>query len=460
MWLKKGTRKDFLEILGGNQSKIIGGVREVNNLSSEIPILDEVYFVWEFDPQSNPSLPVLLILPDGQLKDFLAWASTFFPGYRPITAYCRIIEWKTANRLQLKNRIPQTHGLEKACTGVIIAEALSQYSQQVDPQYISPFECTSTYSYCMTRSLFLDYLDEDIDYITNRWAKARNITKQSDRKLNHKSMRDIWIVIRALSQRNKSFYIGNSDTRLAHLIEACSQIIKFGEITNYTWTELVFGSNELAELRNEMKGTKEQRVLCIERSLSSSSYKKLNDLSQSFLFGYLVSLVSIGSMEHLNLIWPYVDRYPTAMLWYGLCAGLYGKIDMLSEFKGLGHRLIRDLNMPESTIFGRPRADIAIDELEVLFTGDTPSEDFRKGSKNYLLVEISPGISTSLAWPEKGKSYQKEMSTGHIKPETYEDLLMELGFLIKRMNEIYGNLSSHTDTRNKISKQQRGRRKN
>jgi hypothetical protein len=104
-----------------------------------------------------------------------------------------------------------------------------------------------------------------------------------------------------------------------------------------------------------------------------------------------------GSFEHIDLLLPYLDRYPTALLWYGLCAGLHPDSEIQQVGNCLGRRLVRDLLAPDP-ILSHPKYDIAVSELEVHLDREQPL-DFRTASQNHIAVELLPGVPAYLKWP-------------------------------------------------------------
>src|SRR5436190_16871577 len=87
--------------------------------------------------------------------------------------------------------------------------------------------------------------------------------------------------------------------------------------------------------------------------------------NRGFLCGYLASCLHPGSLEYVDLVTSHLSGLPTLMLWYGVCAGLHPQSSVLSEFGGLGRRLLRDVLRREH-ILDRPDCDLAFDELQVL----------------------------------------------------------------------------------------------
>jgi hypothetical protein len=145
----------------------------------------------------------------------------------------------------------------------------------------------------------------------------------------------------------------------------------------------------------ELRGPREQRVRAVERILKGPN--RSDALTSSFLAGLLADQISPGSFEHVDLLLPYLNQYPTALIWYGLCAGLHPDSEVQQVGNCLGRRLIRDL-LASDPILSPPKYDIALGELEVHLDREAPLE-FRIASQNHIAVELLPGVPAYMKWP-------------------------------------------------------------
>lgn len=132
-----------------------------------------------------------------------------------------------------------------------------------------------------------------------------------------------------------------------------------------------------------------------ERILSTPN--RLDVLTSSFLAGLLADHIGPGSFRHVALLLPYLNQYPTALMWYGLCAGLHPDSEVQQIGNCLGRRLVRDL-LASDPIISRPKYDISVRELEVHLDREEPLE-FRTASQNHIAVELLPGVPAYMKWP-------------------------------------------------------------
>jgi hypothetical protein len=152
---------------------------------------------------------------------------------------------------------------------------------------------------------------------------------------------------------------------------------------------------ELMNLERLMNGPREERVTMFERYVEMLLQGASRDPSfTEFICGYLLSLISPGTLEHTHLLIPSLERVPGALLWYGLCAGLERGSKISRHFGGLGRRMLRDLLRSE-TLLDLPTCDIAISELEVLAAAPDMLE-FRRANQNSVVVELAPFINAQM----------------------------------------------------------------
>jgi hypothetical protein len=189
--------------------------------------------------------------------------------------------------------------------------------------------------------------------------------------------------------------ISDDSMRVSPFIWETCRELQSGQEVNRSW-DLLSASGVLPQqFLGELHGPREHRVRIFERILHGPN--QLDPVTSSFLAGLLADQIGPGSFEHVDLLLPYLDQYPTALLWYGLCAGLHPDSEVQRVGNCLGRRILRDLLAPDR-ILSRPKYDIAVSELEVHLDREEPLE-FRTASQNHLAVELLPGVPAYMKWP-------------------------------------------------------------
>lgn len=357
--------------------------------------------LWSFDPREQPDVPEVLVVQTGREVEFLAWINTFAPGLRPFTALCRVVsEHDFSERMRSWQR-PSLRGLELAGVGLVLGEVLSseQGLEYVRSDSPSVAACSSVLSFPLVRELALNGMVRAEPSLSDRWVSARRVTQQKERNLTASDVVLAMEVLRAVCYPG---YRLSSDAPVRGFAQACADIIRHGGTTLDVWGSVF---PVLSRVVSQMQGPRENRVRAFEEfvgSLQPSHVEKFPNES-SFVIGVLASLIGPGSLVHAPLVVPVLTKFRTAMLWYGLCAGIHEGSSVLDEFRGIGRRILRELLKDESLV-GRPRCDISVVELDVLLGGEKPLTEFATMSPSQLYVDLDPGVWIAINWPAKEKA--------------------------------------------------------
>ena len=394
MWALPADRKLLLDIFSRQSPPphLTGFVDPNRDL---VHLSDELLLLWASEPkpapQSGDYLPDAIVVQPKQMREFLAWITTVAGGYRPFTAFIRIIDPQYLQHA-IEPKEPSLGAFENAVAGLIIAEALTLAGPQRSLSALSLLPCESTYSYSFARALALGYARDGDDPIAAPFGLARKLTRQPARKLSDELLSTTLKVLSGLASDTKT---ANHPGDIPPFIwETCRELQSEREVTR-SWRLLADAGVLPNQLLAELRGPREQRVRAFERILKGPN--RLDVLTSSFLAGLLADQISPGSFEHVDLLLPYLNQYPTALIWYGLCAGLHPDSEVQQVGNCLGRRLVRDL-LASDPILSRPKYDIAVRELEVHLDREEPLE-FRTASQNHIAVELLPGVPAYMKWP-------------------------------------------------------------
>jgi hypothetical protein len=395
MWALPSDRKLLLDIFS-RQSPPPHLTGFIDPKRDHIHLSDELLLLWASEPkpvpapQSGEYLPDAIVVHSKQMREFIAWITTVAGGYRPFTAFIRIIDQQYLQHA-IEPKEPGLRGFENAVAGLIIAEALTLAGPQRSLAALSLLPCESTYSYSFARALALGYARDVDDPIAAPFGLARKLTRQPSRRLNEEVLS---ITLKVLSGLARDTKIPDRSEIPAFIWETCRELQSERELTR-SWRLLADAGVLPHQPLGELRGPREQRVRAFERILKGPNRPDV--LTSSFLAGLLADQISPGSFEHIDLLLPYLNQYPTAMIWYGLCAGLHPDSEVQQAGNCLGRRLVRDL-LASDPVLSRPKYDIAVSELEVHLDREEPLE-FRTASQNHIAVELLPGVPALMKWP-------------------------------------------------------------
>jgi hypothetical protein len=396
--MRQTSRKDLIDIFQNQSIGNLGGVRQVDLLAPALDRPQELLLLWQCEPCQRPSLPSAVVVEQDARRDFLAWTATYLPTFRPFTAYFRVLDVATAEALMKPDSTPFLGTLEPACLGLIFGEAATYLEERHDLRQLTPIGCAGTYSYCMSRALSLGLGNQTPDAVAKAWSTVRNITRQAPLTPDVSCLQDVWSVLLSLTE-DTQFSVSQTWRRMPdEIVSACLDVSRLGELQPNTWRALVRHQVPmLAPMMAEMRGTREERVSLLEAVLKNMSAELGDFATGSFISAYLVSLVAPGTMDHVGLLGPHLRALPTAILWYGLLAGLHKESGLQSFASGLGRRVMREV-LRDERLLDRPHCDISSAELEILMGSEKQVLDFRTASQSHIEVELAPCITTVVRW--------------------------------------------------------------
>ena len=436
------SRREFLDIV---QRSYPGGLPVIRD--EEIPSSvggPEFTAVWrDRYSERDEALPSLICIPRHAQKDFFAWTYTYLPALRPLTAFIRVVDPSLLETLPKGNSTPSFGRFGEAFSALIIGEAVSYVEPRIDPRQLVSNACANTHSFAVTRAIALGY-DEHIEEVSAAWYSVGEITKQSRRSFD----------VRALSAPFQVLHDLYSDGGHSRLLlppqlriigEACHEIAFAGDVQDRTWRNLTSSFGYLSEVRDQMQESRENRVRAFDKAWEWFANNRHSDsLLSGFLCGYLGSRIAPGDLDHFGLVAKMLPVAPTASLWFSLCSGLQSGGQVLGFADGLGRRILRDLEQSDD-VLGRPRCDLGLSELEVLFSRDKPLTDFRTGSSGLLTIELFPCVTTSIRW-QRSNEFQVDLferrDTSLVEAR---QLVRELAAALERVNLIRSQLARVVD---------------
>ncbi len=418
---RKGSPPDQLPLRGGSGAPAI-----------------EV--LWSKDSNVD-SMPSVCIVKKENMRDFLAWAATYLPSASPLTAFCRVVTPEVFDSLPRKMNLPPTmRDQEGGVVGVILAEALSYFDGRDDSTRLSLAACARTFSHAMARAMLLGYEWPLVQRAGVAWQELREVTGQTATSTSTNDLQTCWRVIYSLYSEDQG-RDAQLDKDLKVILSACEDIRQRSDISSDIWQSLTRDLSPFAELRGLMTGPREDRVVVVEKVLSTfPTQNLLRDQRITFVIGYLASRISPGTLDHYGLLRSKVPMSSLALIWYGLCSGLASRGD-LRDASGLSLRLFRDLQRP-SSIEERPDCDISIDELKVLMSAVTRESGIKPGNPNTLEVELIPLVKSTVRWSASRAGETGELfNTAMIKDVSR--LIEDLGHLTKRADYIASSLGKY-----------------
>lgn len=151
-----------------------------------------------------------------------------------------------------------------------------------------------------------------------------------------------------------------------NIYKSCSEIKNDGRISEITWYLLTNNVEILKNAHQQMASTREECVRYFQEIIAENTITKVdNESIRAFICGYLASMIAPGSLPHIELLSRLLTSLPSTILWYGLCAGLQKKNEIMTSYQCLGRRLLRELLRYEP-LLSSPTSDLMYEEFQLL----------------------------------------------------------------------------------------------
>ena len=371
----------------------------------------DIGLLWARQPRAG-ELPVALILREEEIEDFFAWTNTYVPNWSPISAYFRVFSDSESIGSDWQGSYEGEKLLEAASIGLIVAEAMGQLSEGYDVNRVSMSACVATFSYAACQGIRHNV---EIVQLARKWSICRSITGQGKLRIKVENVVAPWeAVLNVVNSRDQASGGRPNRGKKRLLVDGLTEVVNAGEIAEETWKRLTAGFPNAQRALEAMRGTQEERVLVLESVLGERANRRFQHREEhSFVAGYLGSRIFPGTIRHAGLVSRYVDRYPSALLWLGLFAGLHEKREL--NLSRLGRQVWRAIEGDEP-VLSRPRCDIDIRELGVLVEAGMFGAQYRTATPGRLIVELHPCVNTVVRWPAQaigpGAGTQGELFVG------------------------------------------------
>ncbi|WP_140854924.1 hypothetical protein [Myxococcus xanthus] len=430
------SRSSLGEWIDGNEQGDTRSTKDLSELAAHhLGDKTDLILVWPEKPTSGLP-PSLIVTANGGVTDFLAWAGSFLAQSRPITARCRVIE-QSVLRQPLGPWKPEAdRSFRHMGIGLILGELLS-----TDPsirrgrrEVIPAVNLLSGLSFVCLRELCI-HTGASLEGLARRWTDLRKLTRQRERSLAPESILFASKIAGSIAGRFPIDALSQKEREVAEFCRARRAVEPHGRRFALT------GVPELESLGFTADETREVRLKKVETAIGQILKRGVGDQElDAFAIGFMANAINPGALTFVDLIASLLDRWPSALLWYGLCAGLSPASNVANEASGIGARAWREVVRPDS-LLAPPWADLSFEELDVFLSSDRPAEDYPLLSNAFACIELAPSIWTAMSWAGRRHTETSDAGTSSIREAWRIDVEREVGFLLGRAQDLLGHLS-------------------
>lgn len=424
-------RADLGDWLDGGRSRDVAHAQTIRDVVSEFGRGTDVVIVWAGQPVLGTP-PALIVTADGARHDFLAWTATFLPQFRPLTSHFRVVEHSELNHSSTPWRSTDDRVFRRTGIGLILTEFLSQDGGRRNKKDVVPVvNLFSGLSFVCLRELCVG-TGARLDELASRWARLRTVTRQRPRAITPSSLLAAVRVVAHVEGHDSSFSLTKVERAIVDAFSVWRQDAG-------ARVELA-GVPEFALARVTPDQTREVRLRRFEEALRQMVQRSSGESElDAFAVGFMANSLDPGSLTYLELVTSYLAKWPSALIWYGVCAGMSDGSTVASELSGVGLRAWREVVRPDY-LLAVPTADLSLEELEVFLNSDRPTEDYPLLSHAFASVELFPSLWTTVSWGGR-KSPESETSTMSTRDTHRDDAERELAVLLARAQNLVGQLS-------------------
>ncbi len=364
---------------------------------------DTLTLAWRNSPSTRFSLPSFVVVDEESQRDFHAWIATYFRDIQPFSAQCRVLTPSSARSVMAALPIDVHARLGAVDLALVVAEVATYSAGKFDLSKLSFPAYERSLSFAFSRALeqFGDFdtpNSPSLGELEASWIKARELAREPELSLESKAITEIWqIVLNGLLVSRVRGPSGGLE-----FVKALRMFRKSGRLprglVNKLPLDLFPGTQSTLFELNEQ--SRESRVVAFEEAAIHLSRTTMSKRTKSFLLGFVASRISPGTLNHISVLYPHVERFRECLFWFGVFAGLESDAGIADFSNGLGWLLRREIGR-RSSVFDRPTCDISIEDFEVSMMGTrTKSRNLHVTSNGILKIEIYPLVTTNVRWPQ------------------------------------------------------------
>ncbi len=426
--------------LRGEPEPKLRSIKSIRDLASVGSKNDAFIAVFDENDITSSDLmrPRVIAMPNANMRDTLAWISTYQSEFSPVSQWCHIVDQQLFSSIDEFESFPEFGGIEAAWAGATIGELIAR--RGVDLSDISIVWClsTGTFAYARAASLWPDSIS--IDEFVELIAEARSLLKAEPRR-ELTGLSTVWRILTALQSPVSKLKRSLSGAQKA-ILNGCKDILETGVISLTTAEEFSTYCEISEEIANIDDLNAEDRVRLIDAltPFVDNAVRKRDDdalEAMSFLLGYCVGRVGAGE-SNLQLLLPFNEKLPIASVWCPCVAALYQPIPWSGALGGLGRLVIRELCAPVRFI-DQPHSDISIEELRSKINPSVEFKrlPFRPSSNRVAIVDLLPGVGLAVnlvsEWHgEQRPSTDNRSSNANSNDARTESLIREVSMVLEK----------------------------
>jgi hypothetical protein len=145
-----------------------------------------------------------------------------------------------------------------------------------------------------------------------------------------------------------------------------------------------------------LTSSREERIRAFSEFVNQLDSWSHDPLAGQFIAGLLLAIAGNGSFDLLRSSRELLNRSPVSIIWFGVCASLFGESNVLTTANCAGRRLLRDFQRPQG-LFDPPSSDMNSYEYRIINSDPGGLEQVNSRSTDSFEVELLASVTTRIS---------------------------------------------------------------
>lgn len=396
MWHTQFSKREFLELCLSGFDRLKFPATKCSAVvpgeGREKPL--DVY--WTQDPDSHPTLPTLVVLPDDDISELLNALHASPQAPTPFTALVNVMSRNEALSYFGSSNLSVGENVMPALVALSMVEAVLHSDGRLNLKQVGPATCRRTMSFAWGRAIASGVPASALAMLPSRWLETYMMINPGG--YPDQVRQTVRCAFSALSVCTE-IGMGLPATSIAGQLAAA--VVEGNDVEREsTWLKLSEGTSETITLAALARLSREERVSYLQQALRRVSSSRSSD-SSAAVCAFLATQVAPGSLEHIDIL--KATGNPSVVFWYALFAALQSPGALMNGQSGLGFRVARDISSVEEHMQS-PRSDVSYRELMSVRRLGVESLSRKFSHTGEIQVELLPLVTSSFAF--QNRSYK------------------------------------------------------
>jgi hypothetical protein len=389
------SRDEFLAWMGGDHRLAIGHPSAQTKPSSQEGM---IRLLWDKSEVGDCGQPLIAVPADG-MRDFFAFVGTYITTFRPYSAFFRVVPIEIIPAIE-ERQLPVRDVLQRVAS-VAAGSALSEIYLRAGGRVVSTRAqlpaITATLSASLGQAVVAGYPTGVLDRLTKQWYAIHRATNSPvTEQTGTDQIVSIWKLISDATRDGISGVLPSFGRSQQTISRFLADAIHSRGIDKALLLSLASSMSVKVDPAQILTSSREERIRAFNDFVVSLDPLSHDPLPGQFLAGLLLAISGNGSFDLLRSSGELLNRSPTSIVWFGVCAALFEESNVLTTANCAGRRFVRDLQRPQG-LFDPPRADLNSYEYIILRRDTGALDQVNSQSADGLEIELLGNVTTSIS---------------------------------------------------------------